>query len=148
MTTATAAPWTPPAVSPPIWFDFFPTTVTFPATDRTYDKARIIVTANDPQTGAGPRLHVFTDGPTGPRPVVIAEIDPTAIFGDSREGFDFILTAPAPNPIHVQTRPMHNCGCGSQLKSFRPFPAPRHTPPPASAGPVSAYDTHPGVPLP
>ena len=150
MTTTTTA-WTTPAnFSPAIWYDFFPTTVTFPATSKVYDKARIIVTAPEPATGtaSGPRLYVFTDGPTGPQPVVIAEIDPDLIFGDAREGLDFVLTAPNPSPVHIQARPMHNCGCGSALKSFRPFNAPRHTTAPTTRGSITDYATTPGVPLP
>ena len=127
----TVAPWkAPESLSPAIWYDLFPTTVTFPATNKVHDKSRIIVTAPSPTDG--PRLYVFTDGPQGPIPVIIAEIDPDLIFGDTTSGFDFVLTRPNPTPVHIQTRPMHNCGCGSALEIL---PSVQRPPPHRSSNP-------------
>ena len=88
-----------PDYSPQIYFDLFPTIVTFPDSPPStpYTKTRFILAA--PPT---PYVYVFKDGFQGVEAAVFAEYDPDHIYGDTREGFDLILTAPNPTPIrHV-----------------------------------------------
>jgi hypothetical protein len=141
---ASVAPWSPPAdLVPAIYYDLFPSTVTFPISGSVYDKARIIITAPP-----SPRLYVFTDTNQGPGAAVIAEYDIDRIYGNTKQGFDLVLTAPNPTPVHVQIRPLGNCGCGSRLKSFRPFTNLRHTAAPDPAGTIADYAEGWGNPLP
>lgn len=133
--------WTTPAnYTPHIYYDLFPTIITFPNGNR-YEKVRFILTAPP-----DPRVYVFKDGFTGPEAVLVAEYDPAQIFGDTRDGFDLTITAPNPTPFTLQVRPHAHCGCGSSLKGFRPFTNMLHTAAPAPAGPLPALTPAPATP--
>lgn len=132
--------WKTPEHAPQIYFDLFPTIVTFPDSPAStpYSKTRFILAA--PPT---PYVYVFKDGFQGVEATVFAEYDPEHIYGDTREGFDLILTAPAPTPVRMSIRPDANCGCGSALKGFRPFTNLNHTAAPTPRGPLAAFPTTP-----
>jgi hypothetical protein len=135
--------WTPPAnYTPHIYYDLFPTIIEFPNGSR-HEKVRFILSAPP-----DPRIYVFKDGFTGPEAILIAEYDTDQIFGDTRDGFDLMITAPAPTPFMLKVRPHEHCGCGSGLKSFRPFTNMMHTSAPSPAGPLSASPLSAAQPAP
>lgn len=134
-------PYTQPVESPPLRDDLFPAQVYIPGPTVTHMRtvpdvptspgannyvpegfellhrpARVLLSAT--------HLWIFIDGSDGPdlhTHGALADLD-----GDRRHGFRIEIepTAANPDPEHpllVVTR-YANCGCGSRLRSFRPFP--------------------------
>lgn len=132
--------WSVPAdFVPAIYYDLFPSTVILP--NKTYATSRIVITAPP-----SPRLYVFHDTFEGPDALVVAEYDPTLIFGSTKQGFDLLITAPNPTPFRVQIRPESGCGCGHLVKSLMPFTTMRHTAAPGSAGTIEDARFDPRLP--
>lgn len=61
-------------------------------------------------------LYVFKDGSTAPNPIVIAPI--TSFSGSTASGYTVALED---GTVYHVIRAV-NCGCGSRLRSFHPFP--------------------------
>jgi hypothetical protein len=124
-------PWSAPnGYSPAIYADLFPATVSFPTGTR-YLKTRTILTAPP-----SPRLFVFVDSPRGPAAQIVAEYDPDQLYGALNQGFDVLITLP--HPALLSIRPEGGCGCGSRLRTLRPFHGPRQTTLPSSLPPLPA----------
>lgn len=98
--------------------DLFPAHTTSPD----HPKARVIITTDD--------LYIFVDSPQGPASLLRAPIDHTRTRGNRTTGYDVYLTTRTPQAPPVTIRPTTQCGCGSQLPRFRPFPNTPHTPHP------------------
>lgn len=126
-----------PADSPPLRDDLFPARVfSFPrrvtgagapkpdptsaswvpdGAELLLQPARVLLSAT--------HLWIFQDSPDGPALHTHAALDD--LEGDRRQGFRVTITPSATNPHPeytdlVITRYAH-CGCGSRLRSFRPF---------------------------
>ena len=122
-------------------YDLFPAILSTTAPDPAHSTADFSPVRAIFITSPTPRLLVLGDGPQGPRALVDAPFDYTHIFGDTRTGFDVYAALDPANPTHasiVHIRPLAHCGCGSRLRSFRPFSTMRHTAAPPSAGPLPA----------
>ena len=124
--------WTvPDNYSPSIYLDLFPSRVATPG--GVYTKARTMVTQDT--------IFVFIDSPDGPTAALTAPYSPQHIYGSNRTGFDFYAALDPENPATasvVSVRPEQGCGCGTRLKSFRPFSTLRQSPAPAPLGPLPA----------
>lgn len=68
-------------------------------------------------------LWIFEDSPDGPRLHTHAALDD--IQGTRRQGFRVVLAPsasnPEPSPAQMIITRYAHCGCGSRLRSFRPF---------------------------
>jgi hypothetical protein len=127
--------YTPPVDSPPLRDDLFPSKVhvvdgahdDYPAplagatnyipkgATLLYQPARVLISAE--------HVWIFVDSADGPALLFQAAMDD--VQGDRRQGYRITTTPSAsnPDPEHVSlvvTR-YANCGCGSRLRSFRPF---------------------------
>jgi hypothetical protein len=131
-------PWTQSPENPPIFYDLFPCSVTA-APGLSLSKVRVLLTGAAPSSP--PSLYVFSDAPQGPSLVLRARYDPSRIHGDTRSGLDVYAGLDPADPATasvVAIRPEGGCGCGSRVRSLRPFTTERHSQPPPSAGPVPA----------
>ena len=110
--------WTTPEdYSPALLIDLFPATTTTPTTSL----AQTRVMATHPAQDGSSRLFVFTDSPAGPSAYLIGSH--THISGDAATGYTFTLQDSA----QITAAPESGCGCGSNLKNFRPFASARMT---------------------
>ena len=85
--------------------DLFPASAT--VGDETYAPARIVVTDDS--------VHVYVDAPGGPVEAYTARLEDFS--GRRTTGY----TATIDGGSVVQINRASGCGCGSRLKSFRPF---------------------------
>jgi len=108
--------------------DLFPAEVTAQpilgatAADVVLAKCRVLI--------APDAVYVFTDGPRGP---ILAFFDQTASFtGSLQTGFTLTPANPGLHQVQSLTAaPTGRCGCGSRLRSFRPFGRISYIPSPA-----------------
>ena len=95
-----------------IRLDLFPANVSVVDDGQTRppgtDRARVVLTNRD--------LYVFLDSPEGPACTVSGAIEDA--YGDNRNGYTVQLDD---GSTFFITR-SNNCGCGSRLRGFRPFP--------------------------
>ena len=127
-------PWAQQNQDVSIIFDLFPANVDIPGQSFSKVRATFVYAPM-------PMLYIWSDGPRGPGLLFSAPYDPNHIYGDNASGFDVYagLDPAAPTIASVvSVRPHGNCGCGSRLKTLRPFSTMRHTAAPASAGPLPA----------
>ena len=108
--------WIPPAQSPPVRENLFPAQVhDANSGELLLDLARVVVGTD--------RLWVFADAPQGIVCVLAQQM--YEYSGDRWDGFTATMVAAnslEPGNTILVTR-AQGCGCGSKLKSFRPFKA-------------------------
>ena len=110
--------------------DLFPAEVSFRAATIPGATAADVVLAKCRVLIAPDAVYVFTDGPRGP---ILAFFDQTASFtGSLQTGFTLTPANPGLHQVQSLTAaPTGRCGCGSRLRSFRPFGRISYIPSPA-----------------
>jgi hypothetical protein len=126
--------WTVPEnYIPAIALDIFPAHVTISAPghpDIELDRVRLVTTRPLP-VDPGARVFVFHETATGPDAHTIAaplSLEPytSAVFSSSSSGYRIGLGDPFPPNSYMIVVPSGGCGCGSNLRAFRPFHTMQH----------------------